>query len=378
MKNQKRVSEAEYGAFRKRVLEQTVFKQPVGLNDIHIVGRNRVEVKGGVLPMTDKAAKELFSIIGLPQSTSDELMSSIGNENTVSIANILKTIKQQKREAGATKTKSPNIAMVVDKGLGEIVGFTRTLKQILPNSIFIESLEQLMNNNKGLEIASASITSDGICVNMINPEWSFNVAGNKDEDFWGGLSYTSSHGGAAVDQYLERLVCENGMTYKSNASSLKCEDERLVGPFLRAVAVLRAVRAENFQARVSKFMNVNASIAELGMTARFMNEMTKGDKDHAKPLIKQLIPYEEVKEAFKKETGIRNIFHAPVEVQSQLISPKKYWQLINDVTYFATHYQRLTGSSLGALQTNTMMAHAGNMVNSNPDLYNPVKQLYGV
>lgn len=378
---QKVLSTQQYEIFKKNVLNNTVFKQPVFLKDINIIDTQTIEIKGRSIFMTSKAMSQLMSVIGLPAVTTSSLIGTIGTSSTINIANILKTTKDKTIIVGKGSNKretQKSIAAIIDKNEGMIVGFSTSMKQIMPNSIYIETLEKLMDNNKDMQIVHANMSSEGIQVNMRNPKWEFNIGDNKDEDFWAGLSYISIDEGVFIDQYLERLVCENGMTYKNKNSSIECRQEELVGPFIQAVNRLKSTTTMAFQTRIEKYKEIYASVAEVGQTYQFMKTLMN-DKDYALPTLKNLIPVDEIKKTFREQTGINNVFSAPEAMQSKLISPLKYWDLINDVTYFSSHYENISGGgSISPNNRNALMAYAGNMVNTNPDFFMPIKQVYGL
>jgi hypothetical protein len=343
---------------------------------------HNIEINGRGITMEDGAVNQLMSAVGLSKPTTASLLSSIGQEGTVHLANLLKTSRSFKPVVigkGKARQEAPkSVAVIIDKHLGSVVGFSNSMKQIMPNSIFIETLEKLMNNNPTMELVHADTTSSGIRVNMRNPNWGFKIGKHKEEEFWAGLSYISEPDGVFLDQYFERLICSNGMTFKNNVSSLECTQEQLVGPFIQAINRTKATTTMSFEMRVEKYMQVYASVAEIGRTFRFVKEVMK-DKQYALPTIKSLIPVDDIKKTFSKETGIHNVFVAPEEIQSKLLSPVKYWDLVNDVTYFASHYNNISsGGRISPANRNLLMAYAGNMINDTPDFYMPIKQAYKI
>lgn len=365
-RQQSEISATEYKAFKNEVLNSKLFKAPVSLSEIRIVSQDRLEIGGKPVSMSSRAFEKLCSALGLSQKIQNSLNSSIGLKQAVKLASMVLTVQ--------SKTRQAPIGMTVDKSKGMITGFSTVPKNILPNSMFIETLETLLSNNKNLKIIQAGVNEDGINVLTRNQDWEFRIGDHKDEVFWAGFNLISDDDGVALDQYLERLVCLNGMTHRSPLESFSVNKEELVGPFLRALQGVKGIATNAFQSRVSSFMNTAASVSEVEDAVKELKKSVKGDE--GKKLLTDTIPYKEMKTEFFKKTGIKNLFNMPDNIKDKTMSNMKYWDLVNGVTYIASHHKEQTGITMPQQDRFGLMKYAGNMITSNPDFYMPVKQVF--
>ena len=308
-RQQSEISATEYKAFKNEVLNSKLFKAPVSLSEIRIVSQDRLEIGGKPVSMSSRAFEKLCSALGLSQKIQNSLNSSIGLKQAVKLASMVLTVQ--------SKTRQAPIGMTVDKSKGMITGFSTVPKNILPNSMFIETLETLLSNNKNLKIIQAGVNEDGINVLTRNQDWEFRIGDHKDEVFWAGFNLISDDDGVALDQYLERLVCLNGMTHRSPLESFSVNKEELVGPFLRALQGVKGIATNAFQSRVSSFMNTAASVSEVEDAVKELKKSVKGDE--GKKLLTDTIPYKEMKTEFFKKTGIKNLFNMPDNIKDKTV-----------------------------------------------------------
>jgi hypothetical protein len=357
------ISSEDYARFKNSVASGNVFKQPIKFSEIGIEDNSNLKVHGKALPMTESAFLQLCRILGLDKGANQSLMSTIGIVPTAQIMDLVRQAKmaQKKNEVGMTINKTENG--------GIITGFSKSTKTILPGKMFIESLEVIMNNNPELQIIGASHENNGnIMVVAKNPTWAFDLAGINDESFHAGLSYSLNDGsGLTIDQYMERLICSNGLSYRGNSERMKCSKEDNLGPFLRAAANLRGFSTDGFKQRAESFLHLPASVREVKNSVKELKKVFGKD---GMDLVNSHIPYQELKEDARRKLGVFNVYGMPDEFLAKMNSNMNYWDLVNALTYVASH-------EIGEMsEQHNLMTHAGDMMIANPDLFMPISQIY--
>jgi len=84
----------------------------------------------------------------------------------------------------------------------------------------------------------------GVVINTINDRNMFEIEGMKDENFYGGVTFSNVPGeGLVVSPFLERLICTNGMTSRMHEDTYKLSslDPETVNEFNSSMADLASI-----------------------------------------------------------------------------------------------------------------------------------------
>jgi len=353
---------ADYEKFKTSVISGDVFKQTVKLSDVTIDSPTAITIQGKTVPMTQSAFMRLCRLLGLDERANRNLMDSLGELPTAKLMDLV-------RQAQIARKKN-EISVTFCKSEASVTNFSSNTTTLLPGAMFIESLETIMNRNSTLQIVGAQHEANGnILVVARNPKWAFNVTGIDNESFHAGMTYSLDDSGVTIEQYLERLICMNGMSLRGADDRIKCTSEGKIGPFLRAAATFSGFNTTQFQGRVDAFMKVPASVREVKTAVNTLRD-TLGTGAGTKDLIQEHIPYMELRRDAEKKLGLHNVFRMPSEFQAKMNSNMNYWDLVNAVTYIASH-------EVGDMNTrHKLMTYAGDMMIANPDIYMPISQIY--
>ena len=312
----------------KRAISKTPIRKEISIKDVEILNDTTMKLEDHQIKMNKEAFKGICKIVGLPVGFDKTFTSSFGDKARQQLINRLKVAVQAK---GAT-----TLSLVVNPDKKEIIGVQKDPRDLISNQTFIDTSSKIIDKY-GLEVSDFSVSSDGaVVINTASPNNVWGIDGLKDEEFYGGISFTNSpNGGFMVSPFLHRLICANGLVGKTFEESLSLGqmDEFSMDKFGNQLNQLadRGFRPANFENRMRLAMNTRASLFELENAHDWMKSLSDADN-------KEL-------EAWAPLHNTRAKFHeARIDTITFTTAQKKgaktgtsVWDLVNGVTNFATH-----------------------------------------
>jgi hypothetical protein len=342
----------------KYAIAKTPIRKEVGLKEIEVISHDVLKVSGVQIPMTKSAFKSVCKSVGLPIGFDKTFTSTFGDKARQQLVNKLKLAVQAK---GST-----TLSLVVNPDSKEIIGVHKDSQMMTSNQTFVETSSRIIDKYK-LDVLDFSISNDGgVVINTASPKNSWGIKGMKDEDFYGGISFTNSvNTGFSVSPYLHRLICANGMVGISFEDSLSLEsiDGFSMERFWNQLNLLatRGFRPEKFEDRIRLASSTMTSLFEMETA----HNLLKSHSDAENKEIEAWIPYH----------GTRTKFHNSGIDTVELTNAQKkgaktgtsVWDIVNSITHFATHDN---GFKIDEYDRRRLQVQASNILTKDFDMAN--------
>jgi len=355
------ISQQLFDAKAKEAMDRTPIRREFGLKDIEVINNETLALDGRHVPMNGEAFKGLCKIIGLPVGFDRTFSEAFGDKARQQLVNRLKIASQAK---GNT-----TVSLVLNPDTKKIVGVQADPKDLISNQTFVSTASDIINKYD-LEVNNFSVNSDGgVAINASSPKNVWGLQGLKDEEFYGGISFTNSpNSGFQVSPYLQRLVCANGMIGRSFEESMKLGqmDGKSMEKFWKGLNELadRGFRPESFENKVRLAMETRASLAEMESAIYDLKAYSDADTKE----LEAWIPLVSTKAKFHLAGIDTNTFTGNQRKGAK--TGTSVWDLINGITHFATHDN---GFKIEDYDRRKLQVEASRLLTKNYDMANFVK-----
>lgn len=328
MPNYQTISQSLFEQRSKEAIDKTPTRKEFNLKNLEVINDKTLSLNGKPVEMTKDAFKGLCKSVGLPVGFDKTFSQAFGDKARQQLVNKLKIAAQAK---GNT-----TVSVVINPESRKIVGVQKETKDLISNKTFLDTTSSIINKY-GLEVNDFSVSDNGaVAINASSSKNVWGIAGIKDEDFFGGISFTNSvSGGFQVSPYVHRLICANGMIGKSFEESMHLGhmDSRSMEKFWKGLNDLaeRRFMPASFEEKVRLSMNTFASLAELENTSIDLKTYSDAQTNELEawvPLYKTRMRYQA----------------AGIDPHNLASNQKKgaktgttVWDLVNGITHFATH-----------------------------------------
>lgn len=358
MKQFTTISQSLFDERAREATAKTPIRREFGLRDVEIINSETLTLDGKQVGMSNEAFKNFCKIVGLPVGFDKTFSSAFGDKARQQLVNRLKVAAQAKGNS--------SVSIVLNPETKKIIAVQKDPRDLVSNQSFLESTTRMINRFD-LEVSDFSVSDDGsVVINTASPKNSWGIQGLKDEDHFGGISFSNSpNNGFQVSPFLYRLVCANGMIGKSFSETMQLGqmDQMNLLKFNENLEALakRGFRPEKFEERVRLAMNTRASLAE--MEHAHGRIMASSDADAKE--IESWIPYQQTKSAF---------FKSGIDVNTLTTNQMKgaktgmtIWDMINSMTHFATHDN---GFKMKSFNRRTLQTESSRILCDNFDMAN--------
>lgn len=355
------ISQSLFDSRAKEAVEKTPIRREFGLKDIEVINNQTLALDGKHVQMSGEAFKGLCKIIGLPVGFDRTFSEAFGDKARQQLINKLKLASRAK---GNT-----NVSLVLNPESKKIVGIQGDPKDLISNQTFLDTSTQIISRY-GLEVNNFSVGSDGnVAINASSPKNVWGLQGLKDEEFYGGVSFTNSpNQGFQVSPYLQRLVCANGMIGRSFEESMRLGqmDSRTMEKFWQGLNELadRGFRPESFEKKVREAMNTRASLAEMEGVAADLRAYSDADTKE----LEAWVPIVSTKAKFHLAGIDTNTFTGNQRKGAK--TGTSIWDLVNGITHFATHDN---GFKIEDFDRRKLQVEASRLLTKNWDMANYVR-----
>lgn len=312
----------------KLAIEQNPIRKEVSLKDVEVVKDNLLRVGDTNIPMSSDAFKGVCKAVGLPVGFDKTFSAAFGDKARQSLINRLKVAVQAKGNS--------TISLVVNPNDKRIISVQKDPRDLVSNQTFVDTTRRLVDKYN-LDISDYSINSDGgVVINAISFKNGWGLDGLKDEDFYGGITFSNSPAkGFQVSPFLHRLICANGMigTAFDETMSLGQMDGFTMEKFWNQLNQLadRGFKPASFEKRVREAMNTRASLAELEHAHDTLRSVS--DAQHRE--LENWIPYHSTRARFHGH-GVDTAMLTTNQKKGAK-SGTTVWDMVNGITHFATH-----------------------------------------
>jgi len=358
MKQFTTISQSLFDERAREAEKKTPIRREFGLRDIEVINSETLTLDGKHVGMSNEAFKNFCKIVGLPVGFDKTFSSAFGDKARQQLVNRLKVAAQAKGNS--------SVSIVLNPETKKIIAVQKDPRDLVSNQSFLESTTRMINRFD-LEVSDFSVSDDGsVVINTASPKNAWGIQGLKDEDHFGGISFSNSpNNGFQVSPFLYRLVCANGMIGKSFSETMQLGqmDQMNLLKFNENLEALakRGFIPEKFEERVRLAMNTRASLAEMEHAHGRIISVSDADVKE----IESWIPYQQTKASF---------FKSGVDVNTLTTNQMKgaktgmtIWEMINSITHFATHDN---GFKMKSFNRRTLQTESSRILCDNFDMAN--------
>jgi hypothetical protein len=199
-----------YENFKKEVKDNYPIRKNMTLAELNIdfedvESRNgNISIDGVKLKLSSGAFKSLLKTLKISDSFMGKFTDIFGMNSRNQLVKVIKTKM-------ATQ-KDMKVAIYISPSTMRVVAITDASKPYISTDFYFDMVENVINDHQ-LDVGNMSISSDGnIQISTVKSNWGFDIPDLKDEAFHTGVIVTAGPTeDIAIDPYILRLVCENGM-----------------------------------------------------------------------------------------------------------------------------------------------------------------------
>lgn len=341
---------------RAETLNAQALRKTVPVRDLNIVDDKTIELDGKRLEMTDKAFKNLISMLGMSKTFASKFESLFNTETKTKFINQMKN---------AMAAQLNEITMIVSPIQRKVVGFTKQATDMISHDRFLNLTDQLIDQH-GFEVTNWGIGPDGsVTINAFNPKAQFEI-GLADEVFTAGLTMKNGPlSGIQVMPYVNRMWCTNGLTtsFAQDAYQLQNLSPQSMENFFQHMAELRrnGFVPTDFGNTVRRAMNTPASLWELERGHKMIKPFVGERADSWIPLNENYTAYSQI----GQEPA-----NLSADQKKRARSNQSIWSLVNGITHVGTHAPEQLAFDMSDSDSTNLMVNAGNILGSNWNLAN--------
>ena len=333
-------------------MELQPIRKTVQLRDIEILDNDSISYKGNVIKMTNKAFRNLLSILKVSQAFASRFEQLFNEEAKKDFLNRLK------QATTVTSKSERTVTMILNPQTRSIVAFHKKNNQLISTEGFLTTVNQIIDNNN-LDITNFSTDMNGgVLINTVNANSQFGISGMSKEVFTGGVTFSNNaKAGFTVAPYVNRMWCANGLSLPMAMEQYHLKELGGIhlDSFLNNINDLskRNFNPKGFDEQVKKTMNTPASLAEMETA---MHTILNSSKDVDRKYAEQWVPLQENYDAYNNK-GIDTVMMQNSQKKNAHTN-QSMWSIINGITHFATHDNAVTIAD----DTRTkLMVDAGNL-----------------
>ncbi len=337
----KTMENVTYQNFKQEVKENYPIRKNVTLAELNIDFENpenrngSIVIDGVTLKLSSSAFKSLLKTLKITDSFMGKFTDIFGMNSRNQLVKVIKTKM-------ATQ-KDMKVSIYISPSTKRIVAITDSTKPYISTDFYFDMVENVINDNQ-LDVSNMSISSDGnIQISTIKSGWGFDVPDLKDESFHTGVIVTAGPTeDIAIDPYILRLVCENGMIGPRRLEMgprLLDNSIESINTFMREIKNLSESNQKFqgvFSDQVKKMSTISASYNEI-MKFREMVASKVSDKNDARveAVLDRFFPVNEIKADYK-EKGY-NLDTLTNRHWKNAKTNMTTWDLLNSITDVGSH-----------------------------------------
>jgi hypothetical protein len=342
--------------FKERSAEAANLKpirKELSLSEFQIEGNDKIIIDGQPIKISQKAFGKLLKRLRIPPAFANRFTDQFGEDGLKQLMAMLKSHKSSKNDTRVTLLANPK-TMVIDDILPAGTA-------AISNEAFVDFSSNIIDR---FDLKPTQFGTDdlgGVIINTVNDKNMFSVDGMKDENFYGGVTFSNIPGeGLVVSPFLERLVCSNGMTSRIHEDTFKLTSLQpdIINEFNGQMADLASIgfRPMGLFNNVRRASEVQASVSEVHGAMSML--MSKSPKTMTNEYIQRYIPTNRIEKAYEDYSSpIREMNKKQLRTAN---SGMTIWDAVNGMTNFASNDNN---PSLGDFARADIMKAAGKLLN---------------
>lgn len=350
----------KYENFKKEVRENYPIRKNLTLAELNIdfedtESRNgNITLEGVKLKLSSNAFKSLLKTLKINDTFMGKFTDIFGMNSRNQLVKIIKT--------KMSTQKDMKVAIYIAPSTLRVVAITDASKPYISPNFYFDMVENVINDNQ-LDVGSMSISSEGdVQISTIKSSWGFDIPDLKDEAFHAGVIVTAGPTeDIAIDPYILRLVCTNGMVGPRRLEMGPRLLDNSVDAINQFMGEVRNLSETNkkfqgvFSDQVRKMNSISASYSEV-LKLRELVASKATDKTDARveAVLDRFFPIGEVRSMYK-EKGI-NLEELTNRHWKNAKTNLSTWDLLNSLTDVASHDY---GMGIGEHAKNDLRKNAG-------------------
>jgi hypothetical protein len=350
----------KFETFKKEVKSNYPIRKNLTISELNIDFENPENRNGGIniegvsLKLSSNAFKSLLKTLKITDAFMGKFTDIFGMNSRNQLVKVIKNKIATSKDMLVSIYISPSTKMVV--------AITDASKPYISPDFYFDMVENVINDNN-LDIGSMSISGEGnIQISTVKSGWAFDVPDLKDESFHTGVIVTAGPTeDIAIDPYVIRLVCENGLIGPRRLEMgprLESNSVDNINKFMREVKSLSETNKKFqgiFTNQVQKMSTISASYNEV-LKFRDLVSSKVTDKNDARveAVLDKFFPIGEIQSSYK-ERGI-NLETLTNRHWKNAKTDMTTWDLLNSLTDVGSHDY---GMGIGEHSKNDLRKHAG-------------------
>lgn len=348
--------------FRQKILDNQPYVYNTMLSNVSLVAENEIKIDGHNFPLSHDGYDKLRKLARVGKQFTNASERYVGEGTSVRVIDAMRS--------AISGSKDTALTVAIDKESNEIVNLEKAQTSFINAEAFADIAERIVERYD-LDVEHTTVGHDGnVNLALKNPSQIvslndfFNFA--EDESYHCGLSLDYELGNVGFANFLERIICTNGM------SATLFEDELAVDS-LHADSIARvfdyldeasktSFLGTQFAGTVKQASETPASVMEVLDARARLKKFSKGPTGDRK--LESLFRYNEIWTAYENEVGL-NLDDLTQRQLRTAKTPHSIWDVVNHTTWVASNADENDGFQLEDDQRSTLMNVAGKKLTEN-------------
>jgi len=330
-----------YENFKKEVKEAYPIRKSMTISELNIdfedaESRNGcVNIEGVKIKLSSGAFKTLLKTLKISDSFMGKFTDIFGMNSRNQLVKIIKN--------KLVSEKNMKVAVYISPITMTVVAVTDAEKPYISPEFYFDMVENVIGENN-LDINNMSVSIDGnVQISTIKNTWGLDIPSLRDEAFHTGVIMTTGPTeDIAIDPYVLRLICQNGMVGPRRLEMgprLKSNSLTDIGTFMAEVKKLSETNKQFqgiFTEQVKKMHNISASFEEMFKFRDLVAAKTTDKIDaRVEAVLDRFFPIGDVKKSYKeKGVDLDLLTHRHWKNAKTHMTT---WDLLNSLTDVASH-----------------------------------------
>jgi len=305
-------------------------RMELNLSEFQIEGQDKIVIDGRPIKISQKAFAKLLKRLRVPPAFANRFQDQFGEDGLKQLMTMLKAGKTAKNDTSVVLLANPK-TMVIDDILPAGTA-------AISNELFVDFATNIIDRYDLKPTQFGTDDLGGVVINTVNDKNMFSIDGLKDENFYGGVSFSNIPGeGLVVSPFLERLICTNGMTSRIHEDTYKLNslEPEIISEFNGQMADLASIgfRPMGLFNNVRKASMTQASLSEVNGAMGTL--MGVAPKAMTNDYLQRYIPIYRIEKAYEDYSNpVREMNKKQLRTAN---SGMTVWDLVNGMTNFASN-----------------------------------------
>jgi len=331
----------KYENFKKEVKDNYPIRKNLTLSELNIdfedtESRNgNITIEGVKLKLSSGAFKSLLKTLKISDTFMGKFTDIFGMNSRNQLVTIIKT--------KLATAKDMKVSIYISPSTMRVVAITDASKPYISPEFYFDMVENVINDHQ-LDVGNMSISSDGnVQISTIKSGWGFDVPDLKDEAFHTGVIVTAGPTeDIAIDPYILRLICANGMVGPRRLEMGPRLTDNSVDSINTFMSEINGLAETNkkfqgvFSDQVKKMNSISASYNEiLKLRELVASKVTDKNDSRVEAVLDRFFPIGEVKKMYtEKDIYLDTLTKRHWKNAKTNMTT---WDLLNSITDVASH-----------------------------------------